>query len=287
MTAADGRQASALLDLSDYRRVLRMVEQCGEACDFEAFREQVLEGFGRHFGYRQVAFMFARTFPEIFTDTRPVVSGRVRRMVPSYIERFHRTDPFRTACRSIPPRGPAPLCLDALPAMHRSDHRVYLERFLFRHRVHAKVVIPLQTLAGAAGIGLLEEESGSFGSRELATLSALAPHLNNLLALHLRLRPPQALAALTARQVEVARLAVLGAGNRQIAQALHLSVDTVKKHLSAAYRALGCTSRAELAAVWHGVQGHTRGSREVVAEDLGDKDNRDGRRCSDGHGLPA
>jgi DNA-binding NarL/FixJ family response regulator len=87
---------------------------------------------------------------------------------------------------------------------------------------------------------------------DLARATALAPHLRNLYALHLGpVERPPSLMGLTARQVEVATMAVGGATNRQIAAALFITVDTVKKHLSSVYSAVGCTSRTQLAAAWH------------------------------------
>ena len=66
------------------------------------------------------------------------------------------------------------------------------------------------------------------------------------------LRPRQAAlegaAALTPRQRQVCELAAAGKGNRQIAQALFLSIKTVETHLAAGYRKLGVGTRAELAA---------------------------------------
>jgi DNA-binding CsgD family transcriptional regulator len=64
------------------------------------------------------------------------------------------------------------------------------------------------------------------------------------------LRPRQAAvegaAALTPRQREICELAARGKGNREIAQALFLSVKTVETHLAAGYRKLGIASRADL-----------------------------------------
>ena len=63
------------------------------------------------------------------------------------------------------------------------------------------------------------------------------------------LRPRQAAtegaAALTPRQRQVCELAAAGKGNREIAQALFLSIKTVETHLAAGYRKLGVGTRAE------------------------------------------
>ena len=58
-----------------------------------------------------------------------------------------------------------------------------------------------------------------------------------------------ALAALTAREREVAALAAGGASNPEIARALFLSRKTVERHMSNALAKLGARNRAELAAM--------------------------------------
>ena len=60
---------------------------------------------------------------------------------------------------------------------------------------------------------------------------------------------------LTAREQEVARLAVQGLGNRQIAAALRISAVTVGIHLTHVYRKTGALGRHELAALFNGVPG--------------------------------
>lgn len=54
-------------------------------------------------------------------------------------------------------------------------------------------------------------------------------------------------AVLSPRQLEVARMAVVGATAREIAVALQISTNTVRDHLKAAYHRLGVANRVELA----------------------------------------
>jgi DNA-binding CsgD family transcriptional regulator len=54
-------------------------------------------------------------------------------------------------------------------------------------------------------------------------------------------------AALTASELRVARMAADGASNREIAQALYVSKKTVEKHLANAYMKLDVDGRARLA----------------------------------------
>ena len=54
---------------------------------------------------------------------------------------------------------------------------------------------------------------------------------------------------LTDRQAEVTRLAARGLSNREIAERLHLSPNTVKRHLENVYRHTGVGSRGALTAL--------------------------------------
>jgi DNA-binding NarL/FixJ family response regulator len=58
---------------------------------------------------------------------------------------------------------------------------------------------------------------------------------------------PVAAGALTPREIEVVRLVGKGLGNRKIADALGLSVATVRTHLNKVYEKIGLVSRVELA----------------------------------------
>jgi DNA-binding CsgD family transcriptional regulator len=242
-------QGYAELVLRDYKRIMRLLEDCGSARSPDSFREAVLDGFARHLGYRNTTFFVGDTPSAVFSDPSPVTAGRASRMVPAYVETFHSVDPFAALARSDLGRLPSPLSLDFLVDRRHPGHREYLDRFLFRHGIFAKVVIPIQGPDGAAAIGWLAEEAGRFGPMDLARAAALAPHLGNLFALHLGCAEqlPE-ITGLTVRQAEVARMVVSGATNRQIAAALFITVDTVKKHLSSVYSVTGCTSRTQLAA---------------------------------------
>ncbi len=62
---------------------------------------------------------------------------------------------------------------------------------------------------------------------------------------------PAWLAALTAREAEVARLVVGGASNREIAGRMHLSVRTVEVHLGRVFQKLDVHSRTQLSLLVH------------------------------------
>jgi DNA-binding CsgD family transcriptional regulator len=57
---------------------------------------------------------------------------------------------------------------------------------------------------------------------------------------------------MTPAERRIAQLAATGRSNREIADALHLTLSTVEFHLTHAHRKLGVTSRADLEAVLGG-----------------------------------
>jgi len=72
---------------------------------------------------------------------------------------------------------------------------------------------------------------------------------------------------LTARESEALALLVSGLRNREIAEAMFVSADTVKTHLANVYRKLGVRNRAEAVAVALRDPDFSRQRRELVADD--------------------
>jgi DNA-binding NarL/FixJ family response regulator len=59
--------------------------------------------------------------------------------------------------------------------------------------------------------------------------------------------------SLSAREREVLRHAAAGCANKELADRLAISEATVKVHLTHIFRKVGCRSRSELAAAYHGI----------------------------------
>ncbi|MQY14218.1 hypothetical protein SRB5_43800 [Streptomyces sp. RB5] len=237
------------LDAGDARALLRVVEECGGARDGEGFREGVLEALARFFGYRHTTFFRGPTRAELFADPNPAARGRAVRLVGRYVEEAHRFDPFAQPGAGALFEAYGVVSLDAVRQLPRSrGTQRYLDDFLGRGGVRAKLVVPLP---GAGGIGLLAEDAGAFGVRDLLVAHALRRQLAGLARLHLAPeRPAGPTVRLTARQAAVAALVGEGRTNEEIAAALTVGVGTVKKHLTAAMRRAGCRSRVQLAMAW-------------------------------------
>lgn len=84
-----------------------------------------------------------------------------------------------------------------------------------------------------------------FSHRDLALLEVLDTFLRQAFA---RVSETAALPGLTPREEEVASLVACGRTNRQIADALGISLPTVRSHVSACLDKQGLANRAELAA---------------------------------------
>jgi DNA-binding CsgD family transcriptional regulator len=134
-------------------------------------------------------------------------------------------------------RAAAALALPAGPsALVRVRLQVELGSALVRlgSRVEARDVLrPAYAAADAAGAASLAAQA-----RRALVASGLRP----------RGAATEGAAALTPRQRQICDLAAAGRSNREIAQALFLSVKTVETHLAAAYAKLGVAGRPALVA---------------------------------------
>jgi DNA-binding CsgD family transcriptional regulator len=169
-----------------------------------------------------------------------------------FLERYRALEVFSDpAClRVLRERGLA--TLDDLGVPERPEVRLRMERFLRAHGIHSKLMV---RLSGPASVGavvsLLDPRPGAFGPRDRAVAAVFGRHLGNLLRFHVRTNPgPAVTAKLSVRERDVVRLVAEGHSNRQVAEALCISIDTVKHHLTHALVATGCSNRTQLAIAW-------------------------------------
>ncbi|WIX83959.1 response regulator transcription factor [Amycolatopsis carbonis] len=104
-----------------------------------------------------------------------------------------------------------------------------------------------------AGPGLLVEAIRSAGTGD----ALVSPSITVRLLRQLSRPAPPPDHRLSARELDVVKLAAVGNTNAEIAAALHLSIGTVKTHLANVQGKLGARNRVEIAAwAWtHGVVG--------------------------------
>jgi DNA-binding NarL/FixJ family response regulator len=111
---------------------------------------------------------------------------------------------------------------------------------------------PLVVVAGESSIAdlretLAEGTAGVVLEKDVATCLAMAVSLveRGQLVVPGSLRSAVSTPVLSPREKQVLAMVVMGFGNREIAQKLHVTEGTVKSHLSTAYRKLGVGSRSE------------------------------------------
>ncbi|MBL7494745.1 response regulator transcription factor [Frankia sp. CNm7] len=260
------RAAQAPRDLAlgaaELRGILRVVEDCERATTLPAFREATLDALSRHLGYRNSAFFLGQTLEAAFQDQRPSGRGLALRMAGPFLERYRGLEVFSDpeSLRLMRERGLVTLEDIGNPA--RPEVRLRMERFLRAHGINSKLLL---RLTGPANIGavvtLLDPRPGAFGPRDRAIAAVVGRHLGNLLRFHVRANTgPAVTAKLSARERDVVRLVAEGHSNRQVAEALCISIDTVKHHLTHALVATSCTNRTQLALAWQREMGPSTSS---------------------------
>ncbi|MBX6391494.1 MAG: response regulator transcription factor [Frankia sp.] len=252
LVARPGQPRDLALGAAELRGILRVVEDCERASALPAFREAALDALSRHLGYRNSAFFLGSSIETVFQDQRPTVRGLAMRMSGPFLERYRGLEAFtdKESLRLMQERGL--VTLDDIGNPERPEVRLRLERFLRAHGIHSKLLLRLAGPSSAcAVITLLDPRPGAFGPRDRAIAAVVGRHLGNLLRFYVRTNTgPSLTAKLSARERDVVRLVAEGHSNRQVAEALCISIDTVKHHLTHALVATSCSNRTQLALAW-------------------------------------
>jgi DNA-binding CsgD family transcriptional regulator len=214
------------------------------------FRETLIESLASRFGYRHATLLVGPTRSGIFHDAGALTLGRAARMVPSYIEHYHRWDPLAqlAARRGVTATGCTLVLDQALPHL-TADNRMFLDRHLYKGGFRAVLCTEGAGEAAHLGMALFDEQESAFGARDIAIMRRLGRLLTRQAELLTRLpQEPEWAARLTRREAEVARLVARGCTNQEIAAGLCITIDTVKKHVKAACLKAHAANRADLAA---------------------------------------
>ncbi len=243
------------LGAADYQRAFDVLARCDRAPSVAEFKDQVAGALIDHFGVRHVSVFAGATFHNVFGDASPLTEGHTTRMLPEYQERWCRYDIFGTpvAMRQLVSSGVSSLAeLDAIGVLPRAAE-AYVRHFLHATwGMESATAVRLELPGGhTALIGMFDPDPGKIGPSELATLRLLSRQLSAICR-HLPVTAGRAsglsgLSGLSERQREVVRLIADGLSNAEIAQALSLAEDSVKKYVSRILATTGCQSRVELA----------------------------------------
>ncbi|WP_084755979.1 helix-turn-helix transcriptional regulator [Pseudonocardia thermophila] len=248
---SDRRRPRPALRTVDYERAFDVLEGCDRAPSLPDFREQMVEALCRHFGLRHVSFFAGATFHNVFGDHAPLVEGATKKMLPEYLERWNRFDLFGSppAMRQLVSSGVSSLSELQSRGNLPASAEAYVRHFLVSTwRMESATAIRLELPGGhTALVGIFDQRADKLGPPELATMRLLSRQLSAIARRLPPTRPKAALAGLSERQRQVVQLVADGLSNADIAVALSLAEDSVKKYVSRILAATGCQSRMELA----------------------------------------
>jgi DNA-binding CsgD family transcriptional regulator len=210
------------LSIDDFRRIFHVLDSVVEATSGPDLCDRLLDSLARHFAWPH-AFVVGRSDgPAVCgqePDGRP--HGRFpRAFVEEFIARWHLMNAFPPTSA---PQGGHEMVKVLIPASPVD---------------HATLTIPF---AGGRCAGLRER----LVLNQLGRL--LIPSLRQYFSGDSRALDHE---PLTQRELEIADLVATGLANQEIAEHLHVTVDTVKKHISNVLRKTRCTSRTQLAVLW-------------------------------------
>ncbi len=237
------------LRVADYEKVFAVLDACDTTADFAEFRLAVVRAVSEVFDVQGVTFFTGATLAEAFADTTPVITGDATgAKLGDYLSRWREHDVFATPTALDRLRTAGSVSLLDLPSV-RDSAPPFVTQFLYAAGVQSgnAFTFPMGTATHGL-IGLFDPDPDAVSARDAAALRSLCRRLSGLSRLlapsRVRLDP---LAQLPKRQRDVVELLARGRTNRQIAEALWLTEDTVKKYVSRALTTTGCQSRTELA----------------------------------------
>jgi DNA-binding CsgD family transcriptional regulator len=245
------RRGRAVLRNADYKRAFEVLERCDSAACLSDFKEQVVEAIGSVLGFQHTSFFAGPTFQTTFGDRGPILGGNTIKMFPEYQDRWSKYDLFSSpiALRMLMSSGVASLpelvAIGGLP----STATAYIRHFLVNTWGMETAGAMRLDLYGShtALIGVFDSNPDALGPNELGTLRLLSRQLSAI-ARGIPFVPARAaFSNLSGRQREVVRLIAEGLSNAQIATALCLAEDSVKKYVSRILTATECQTRMELA----------------------------------------
>ena len=245
------RRGRTVLANADYKRAFDVLERCDTAACLSDFKGQVVDALGSVLGFSHASFFAGPTFASTFGDRSPIVEGHTSRMLPEYQDRWSKYDLFSspTALRMLMSSGVASLpeleAVGGLPATATA----YVRHFLVNTwGLHTAAAMRLDLHNNhTALIGIFDADDKALGPTELATLRLLSRQLSAIARGIPFVAPRSAFSNLSPRQREVVHLVAEGLSNAQIASALLLAEDSVKKYVSRILTATECQTRMELA----------------------------------------
>ena len=238
----------------DCQRLVNVLDAVSGAVGDDSFFTQLQDSLGSQFGWAEGLVVDIPTECGPFPEPADCMdhfhsSNRSSSFLDEYVGRWYANNPFKTdgALAILGQRGLLTLG-EARP--YATDRQWdFVERYLGRHGVSDLLEGVIDADGEGSALMLVYAEGDrDLGPRERAIMRRLTRYLGPWVRNHLATtRVSREHALLSAREREAAELAARGLTNREIARALHISTDTVKKHLTRAMAKTQSASRTQLA----------------------------------------
>lgn len=238
-----------VLSAEHMRRILEVLEVARSSAGGTRYKEALVDAIATVFDVRDVTFFFGTTYPTLFADPAPLLTGAAEPLLGEYQERWRDKDVFALpqARRVLTDDGFATLDdLARLPVPQRS----YVEDYLAPHGMGTASAIHLRFADGEALVGMFDRER-YWDRSDITAMKFLAGHLRaSARSVAIGEAPPETdpLVGLSPRQWDVAELIGDGLTNAEIAVELNLTEMTVKKYVSRIFDTTGFRNRSALAA---------------------------------------
>ncbi|WP_433175438.1 helix-turn-helix transcriptional regulator [Actinoallomurus sp. CA-150999] len=219
---------------ADYRRLFAVLDDVIEAADIHDFRKTLLISLAQHFAWTKATIRHASVDG---LSPSPDSADRAA----------HGQDPLSLAGVQSRLRSHGVVAMSELKRASEPE-RLLIERFCRRHGIVDAVATRIDAGVVGADYLVVAFEENIARNLERAILGKLGRQLAPLLQRHLtRYQLVANGQPLTKRELQIADLIAEGLSNGEIARRLHVTVDTVKKHLTHIFAKTGCVSRTQLA----------------------------------------
>ncbi len=238
------------LELTDYRRLFGVLDDVLGAYDLAQLRERLQTSLTRHFGW---AVTVVDRAPADKKQDRGVPLSRPRAGGPDQ-------DPGRAPQSGGGPEVTALHAERGATASATSGDRSRASRGAAPGGSELVAAV-VDTGTERLYVTVTPAEDGA-RARQRAILDRLGRYLVPL-AKDTPLVPAEdgSRLSLTRREYQVAQLVAAGLTNDQIAERMHITIGTVKKHLSQVLAKSKCTSRTQLAVLWQRLDAGLTGGR--------------------------
>ncbi len=236
LDSAERRRATAVLDAADAARSLR------------EFLTLTLAALDEYLGIERSAFMLALAEPPLpgYLAFAGAQHGLRPHVMEEYFERWRKLDALTGEAARAAYARDGYATIAGVYARLEPLRRLYVDDFLRRNGDQQQFSFRLSGGGWTDGYLTLTGDREP-DQREQLLVGALVPSLSERLCEHL----PRGLdGPLSRRECQAAELVALGFANREIAEAMRIEEDTVKKHVASATSKLALRRRTQLAVSW-------------------------------------